>query len=86
MASPFSYFKYYTGEGGLRVPFIMSGKNIPKNVHSGEFCFFTDIAPTIYDLVGISTSASKGYAPITGKSMLPHINNPNQPIYARMKG
>ena len=86
MASPFSYFKYYTGEGGLRVPFIMSGKNLPQNVKSDAFCFFTDIAPTIYDLVGLSTSANEGYAPITGKSMLPHINNADDPIYGKDEG
>ena len=39
MASPFSYFKYYTGEGGLRVPFIMSGHTLPQNVQSDAFCF-----------------------------------------------
>lgn len=86
MASPFSYFKYYTGEGGLRVPLIISGKNIPKQVKSDAFCFFTDIAPTIYDLVGISTSANEGYAPITGKSMLPHITDANRPIYDQNEG
>ena len=86
MASPFSYFKYYTGEGGLRVPLIMSGGELPKSVKSDAFCFFTDIAPTIYDLVGLSTTANEGYVPITGKSMVPHINDPNQPIYGRDEG
>lgn len=86
MASPFSYFKYYTGEGGLRVPFIMSGQRLPQNVKSNAFCFFTDIAPTIYDLVGLSTSANEGYAPITGKSMLPHIADFNQLIYSENEG
>jgi arylsulfatase A-like enzyme len=86
MASPFSYFKYYTGEGGLRVPFIMSGKNLPQNVKSGAFCFFTDIAPTIYDLAGLSTAANEGYAPITGKSMLPHITDTNHAIYGKDEG
>lgn len=86
LASPFSYFKYYTGEGGLRVPLIISGKNLPQNVKSDAFCFFTDIAPTIYDLVGLSTSANEGYAPITGKSMLPHIIDTNQPIYDKDEG
>jgi arylsulfatase/uncharacterized sulfatase len=86
MASPFSYFKYYTGEGGLRVPFIMSGKNLPQNVRSGAFCFFTDIAPTIYDLAGLSTSANEGYAPITGKSMLAHITDSNHPVYRKDEG
>jgi len=86
LASPFSYFKYYTGEGGLRVPFIMSGKNLPQNVKSNAFCFFTDIAPTIYDLVGLSTVANEGYAPITGKSMMPHIRNADQAIYGIDEG
>ena len=86
MASPFSYFKYYTGEGGLRVPFIMSGKNIPQNVSSDTFSFFTDIAPTIYDLVGLSTSANEGYVPITGKSMLPHLIDINTPVYGKDEG
>ncbi|MBX2877933.1 MAG: arylsulfatase [Saprospiraceae bacterium] len=86
MAAPFSYFKYYTGEGGLRVPFIMSGSNLSKGVKSDAFCFFTDVAPTIYDIVGLSTSATAGYAPITGKSMLPHITDPNTPIYGENEG
>ena len=86
MASPFSYFKYYSGEGGLRVPLIIHGPNLPQQVKSNEFCFFTDIAPTIYDLVGLSTSANEGFVPITGKSMLPHITNPDQPIYDQEEG
>lgn len=84
-ASPFSFFKYYSGEGGLRVPFIINGKNI-ANTTSNEFSFFTDIAPTIYDMVGISTSANEGFAPVTGKSLVPHINDPNQPVYAENEG
>jgi arylsulfatase/uncharacterized sulfatase len=86
ISSPFSYFKYYTGEGGLRVPLILSGKNIPKNQRTNTFCFFTDIAPTIYELVGISTAANQGYAPITGKSMLSHINNKSIPVHAANEG
>lgn len=86
VSSPFSYFKYYTGEGGIRVPFILSGKNVPGNKRTNVFSFFTDIAPTIYDLVGIPATANEGYAPITGKSMLPHINNPSVPVYAANEG
>lgn len=86
VSAPFSYFKYYTGEGGIRVPLIFSGKNMPKNQRTNAFAFFTDIAPTIYDLVGIPTTANVGYAPITGKSMLPHINNPSVPVYAANEG
>lgn len=86
MAAPFSFFKYYTGEGGLRVPLIMSGQNLPQNVQSSAFCFFTDIAPTIYQLVGLSPTAKEGFAPITGKSMLAHIHDATQPIYGPEEG
>ena len=86
VSSPLSFFKYYTGEGGLRVPLIISGKNIPKNASSNEFSFFTDIAPTIYDMAGISTSANEGYAPVTGKSLFPHINDPSLAIYEENEG
>ncbi len=86
LASPFSYFKYYTGEGGLRVPFIMSGKDLPEDVKSDAFCFFTDVAPTIYDIVGLSTQANEGFAPITGKTMLPHITGSNPSIYGDNEG
>lgn len=86
VSSPFSFFKYYTGEGGVRVPLVISGKNIPQSVSSNEFCFFTDIAPTIYDLVGISTSANEGYAPVTGKSLFPHINDTSLAVYQENEG
>jgi arylsulfatase/uncharacterized sulfatase len=86
LSSPFSYFKLYTGEGGMRVPLIFSGKDIPSNKRTNEFCFFTDIAPTIYDIAGLSTSAKEGYAPISGKNLLPHIKDINQPIYKNGEG
>ena len=86
LSSPFSYYKYYTGEGGLRVPLVISGADLPQNVRSDAFCFFTDIAPTIYDWAGLSTTANAGYAPVTGKSMLPHIQDRSQAIYQRGEG
>ncbi len=86
VSSPFSYFKYYTGEGGLRVPLILSGNNIPKNKRTNVFSFFTDIAPTIYEIAGLSPKANDGYAPITGKSMVPHLFNQAVPVYAANEG
>jgi len=86
IAAPFSYFKYYTGEGGLRVPLIISGLKETNNQMDNSFCFITDIAPTIYDIVGISTTEKDGYAAITGKSMLPHIKNNTIPIYSSNEG
>ncbi|MEL6944103.1 MAG: sulfatase-like hydrolase/transferase, partial [Bacteroidota bacterium] len=86
IAAPFSKYKYYTGEGGLRVPLVIAGLNFPSQQTDPSFCFITDIAPTIYDLVGLSTTANEGYAPIVGKSMLPHIQDASIPIYGADEG
>lgn len=86
IAAPFSYYKYYTGEGGLRVPLIISGANFSSKKTDNALCFITDIAPTVYELAGLPTTANEGYAPIMGKSMLPHIKDANTPIYKADEG
>lgn len=86
LASPFSFFKYYTGEGGVRVPLIISGKNIPKRQRTNAFCFVTDIVPTILELAGMKPVSNKTYAPLTGKSLLPHIQDLSVPIYNEDEG
>ncbi len=86
LASPFSFFKYYTGEGGVRTPLIISGKNIPSAQESNSFCFITDIVPTILELVGMEPRSNNLYAPITGKSLLPHILDKSKSIYDEYEG
>ncbi len=86
LASPFSFFKYYTGEGGVRTPLIISGKNIPSGQRTNAFCFITDIVPTILELVGKEPRSNKLYAPITGKSLLPHIQDLSVPVYDENEG
>ena len=85
-ASPFSFFKYYTGEGGVRTPLIISGKHIPSGQRSNSFCFITDIVPTILELVGMEPKSNNLYEPITGKSLLPHILDSDIPIYDENEG
>mgnify|MGYP000135571008 CR=1 FL=1 len=86
LASPFSFFKYYAGEGGVRVPLIISGKNIPKAQKSNAFCFITDIVPTILEMAGMEPVSNKLYNPITGNSILPHIQDVSIPIYKEDEG
>ncbi len=86
LASPFSFFKYYTGEGGVRTPLIISGKNIPNGQQSKAFCFVTDIVPTILELAGMEPMSNKTYAPITGNSLLPHIQDVSVPVYREDEG
>ncbi len=86
LSSPFSFFKYYTGEGGVRTPLIVSGPNIPQGRTSDVFCFVTDVVPTMLDLAGLPTPSSDEAVPITGKSLLGHIQNPAVPVYAEDEG
>ncbi len=86
LASPFSFFKYYTGEGGVRTPLIISGKNIPNGKQTNSFCFITDLVPTLLEIVGKEPRSNKLYAPITGKSLLPHIQDLSTPVYNENEG
>ncbi|MEM7183151.1 MAG: sulfatase-like hydrolase/transferase [Spirochaetota bacterium] len=86
LASPFSFFKYYAGEGGVRTPLIISGKNIPGGQQSNEFCFITDVVPTILELAGMEAKSNKLYTQITGKSLLPHLKNLSVPVYQEDEG
>jgi arylsulfatase A-like enzyme len=75
-ASPLAYYKFYAGEGGMRVPLIIAGA--PFDVQprwSNAFTYVTDIAPTILELSGVSAPPahySGGLVePMIGRSLLP---------------
>ncbi len=75
-ASPLAFYKFFAGEGGMRVPMIIGGNPIQqKGEKSNAFSFATDIAPTILEIAGIAQpgTAYKGRTiePMTGKSLLP---------------
>jgi arylsulfatase/uncharacterized sulfatase len=57
-ASPLSSYKFYAGEGGIRVPLIIAG--VPGaaagSIHHG-FAHVTDIVPTLLALSGLSAEA-----------------------------
>ena len=56
-SGPSAFFKFYAGEGGLRVPLILSGPGVEQDMKSDAFSFVTDITPTILDLVSTNTQA-----------------------------
>ena len=78
-AGPSSFFKFYAGEGGLRVPLIISGGTIPKAQKRSTFSFVTDVAPTILSLAGIPQKTM--LVPMTGKSLIPTIQNDTVRVY-----
>ena len=78
-AGPSSFFKFYAGEGGLRVPLIIAGNGIPKAQKRTAFSFVTDVTPTILELAGIPEKQT--LVPMTGKSLLPAIQKDSTLVY-----
>ena len=78
-ASPGGLFKFYTSEGGIRVPMVMAGPDIaPQRVAS--FAMVSDIAPTLLDMVPSDIPSSDG-KPMTGRSLLPVLNGERATTY-----
>lgn len=80
-AGPSSFFKFYAGEGGLRVPLIISGAGIPKGESETAFCRVTDVTPTILSIAGIDTPQPSAAGSMTGKSLYPLLLNSQDRIY-----
>ena len=76
VASPLSSYKFFAGEGGVRVPLIVSGVpgTAPGSVHSG-FTHVTDIVPTLLALSGAQPAPpsieGRRIEPLSGVSLLP---------------
>lgn len=85
-AGPLAYYKFYAGEGGMRVPLIIAGKSITENTGlSNAFTYVTDITPTILELTNTqATSRRFGGRPIeaiSGRSLAPLLNQEADRIY-----
>ncbi|MCL4104224.1 UNVERIFIED_CONTAM: hypothetical protein GTU68_035086 [Idotea baltica] len=76
-ASPLSFYKFYTGEGGMRVPLIIAGEPLPrKQLLNPAFAWATDITPTILSLAGVQAPGTR-YA---GRPVLPMIGRDLSPL------
>ena len=79
--SPFRFYKEETGEGGIRTPAIikwnkMDKKNIGK-INTHAIGHVNDLAPTIYDLLGIeypNKYNGNKLEKMSGVSMMPFLN------------
>jgi arylsulfatase/uncharacterized sulfatase len=74
--APMNTYKFFAGEGGIRVPLIISG--IPaahKQSVQNSLTHVSDIVPTLLDLAGVQHPGTsyKGQTiyPLTGHSLLP---------------
>ena len=85
-ASPLAYFKFWVGEGGMRVPLIISGRGLPeKGKMSNAFTYVTDITPTILDIAGVTPHQGnyreRQVEPMIGKSLLPLAKGTKDRVY-----
>ncbi|MFY0605988.1 MAG: sulfatase-like hydrolase/transferase [Cyclobacteriaceae bacterium] len=68
--APLKYGKTFVYEGGIRVPMIVAGPNIPANSHSKMPIVGYDFLPTIYDLIGENLDDLKDIDGVSFKSVL----------------
>ena len=85
-ASPLAYYKFYAGEGGMRVPLIVAGETLPqKGVLSRAFSFVTDITPTILSFAGVRPPderyAGRPVEPMIGRSLAPVLLTDAERVY-----
>ncbi len=75
-ASPLAGFKFYSGEGGIRVPLIIAGvPGMAANQIQRSLAHVNDIVPTLLDLAGLRHPGSRykdqAIEPLIGRSLLP---------------
>lgn len=79
-ASPHDKFKFLGSEGGIRVPFIVSGAGLGNGARVDARAFVTDVAPTLLALAG-APSELEGAKPMTGRSLLPLLRGETDAAY-----
>ncbi len=83
--SPFRWYKQNTHEGGVHVPMVMHWPDrisTEAGAKRHQFVNVSDIAPTLYDLIGVEPPAVyKGYAqlPVTGHSFASVLDDASAP-------
>lgn len=80
-AGPSHLFKFHAGEGGLRVPLIMSGPGISSGQQVGSMTVMSDIAPTLLDMAGVTDDAPEAKA-MTGRSIKPVLDGVSARTYS----
>ena len=74
-AAPLAYYKFHGGEGGIRVPLIMSGPGVQARGVADAFAHATDIVPTLLELTGTGDTTPAGKHPISGLSLAPALRD-----------
>ena len=85
-ASPLAFYKFYAGEGGMRVPLIIAGNGISNEQPIVRaFSWVTDITPTILSFAGVEPAGSRfggrEVEAVTGRSLQPVIAGEVSSVY-----
>ncbi|MFT5575044.1 MAG: arylsulfatase A-like enzyme [Candidatus Pseudothioglobus sp.] len=84
--SPLAYYKFYAGEGGMRVPLIVAGASLPvQGELSHAFSFVTDITPTVLSFAGVvppdARYGGRSVEPMIGRDLGPLLRQEAQRVY-----
>lgn len=79
LSAPGARYKFYTSEGGIRVPLILSGPGVPAGTRVGSPAFVTDVVPTLIELVG--ARAQPDAMSMDGRSLRPVLTGAAQATY-----
>lgn len=85
-AAPLHSYKFYAGEGGIRVPLIIAGvPGMAGNQIQPSFTHVNDIVPTVLALAALAHPGTvyRGQAvePLTGRSLLPVLTGRARSVY-----
>jgi arylsulfatase A-like enzyme len=83
--TPLSGYKFSAGEGGVRVPLIISGlPSIRPGEVSREFVYITDLAVTLLDIAGLAPPrGARERGATTARSLLPQLQGDSRPLRGR---
>lgn len=91
ISAPGELFKFYTSEGGVRVPLILSGPGVTAGTRVNSSAFVTDVTPTLIDYA--NASSAPGALAMDGRSLKPVltgaatvIHGPDEPVGIEVSG
>ncbi|MDX5592285.1 arylsulfatase [Pseudovibrio sp. SPO723] len=70
-ASPFNLYKFYSSEGGLRVPLVIAGAGVAASGIQQAPVHVSDLMPTLLEAAGVAYDPGTLY----GKSILPVLSD-----------
>ena len=85
-AGPLAGYKFYSSEGGIRVPLVIAGvPGVAAGSVQPAFTRVMDLAPTLLELAQLPVSVSQWQGqpvePVTGRSLLPVLQGKAQQVY-----